>query len=234
MHAAASLEGAPLGGFVGSLTPAVAQLLLSACQHRSAVAGDAILDAGAHSRHVCILLAGSARVHVDGPDGRRIPFRDIAPGDIVGELAAIDGIARSATVEALAPVRYAVIADGDFRALLAQHPDLSLTLLRHLSTQVRTLTRRVFELSALSVAQRVRAELLRLAAVAPERDGVRLITPAPRHADIAARLATHREAVTREISRLVRAGVVRRVRGAMAVDDVVALAAHQDHRLEEI
>ncbi|MCZ6663690.1 MAG: helix-turn-helix domain-containing protein, partial [Gammaproteobacteria bacterium] len=46
------------------------------------------------------------------------------------------------------------------------------------------------------------------------------IRPAPTHADIASRVSTHREAVTKEIGQLVKNGVIERARGVVRVIDV--------------
>jgi hypothetical protein len=63
---------------------------------------------------------------------------------------------------------------------------------------VRNLTARVFEFSTLAVRNRVRTELLRLADGAPGSNEA-VLSPAPTHAEIANRISTHREAVTREL-----------------------------------
>jgi CRP-like cAMP-binding protein len=71
---------------------------------------------------------------------------------------------------------------------------------RRLTTQVRSLTNRVFEMSALHVQARLHCELLRLARTRGDADG--LVDPAPTHEELANRIGTHREAVTREFGLL--------------------------------
>jgi CRP-like cAMP-binding protein len=61
---------------------------------------------------------------------------------------------------------------------------------------------RGFEVSALAVRERVRRELLRLAAEGTSFGKSVVIRPAPTHYEIAARIGSHREAVTREFNRL--------------------------------
>ena len=85
------------------------------------------------------------------------------------------------------------------------------------------LTERVFEFSALAVNNRIHAELLRLARDHMTAENTAAIQPAPTHAEIASRISTHREAVTRELSRLSRAGIVVRRSGALVVEDVERL-----------
>jgi CRP-like cAMP-binding protein len=68
--------------------------------------------------------------------------------------------------------------------------------------KMRSMSERVFEVSALSVRERLRRELLRLAATGERQGKIIVIKPAPTHYDIAAHIGSHREAVTREFNRL--------------------------------
>lgn len=104
------------------------------------------------------------------------------------------------------------------------HPEAASLTLRRLASLVRLMTERVFEISALAVRNRVQSELLRLARHGVARDNTSVISPAPTHADIASQVSTHREAVTRELNDLARAGLVERRSGALVVLDVARLA----------
>ena len=97
-------------------------------------------------------------------------------------------------------------------------------MLVQLASQVRKLSNRVNEFSALDVRGRIRAELLRLAR--PERPGGpgAVISPPPTHAEIAARVACRREAVTRELNALKREGALAVRLGAIVLNDPAALA----------
>ena len=90
---------------------------------------------------------------------------------------------------------------------------------------VRSLTKRVYEFSTLAVNNRIQAELLRLASLAPREGKGARVNPAPTHAEIASRVSTHREAVTRELNRLARIGIIERQTGALIVRDLERLAA---------
>jgi DNA-binding MarR family transcriptional regulator len=89
--------------------------------------------------------------------------------------------------------------------------------------EVRRLSERVLEFSTLAVQNRIHAELLRLAAEARQQQGQALLAPAPSLADIADRISTHREAVSRELSRLGSLGLLRRERGDLRITDVARL-----------
>jgi CRP-like cAMP-binding protein len=97
-------------------------------------------------------------------------------------------------------------------------------LLPQLVTKIRALTNRVYEFSTLAVNNRIQAELLRLASLGTRQGKAAQIVPAPTHVEIASRVSTHREAVTRELNRLARIGIIERKRGALLVKDVDRLA----------
>jgi CRP-like cAMP-binding protein len=105
----------------------------------------------------------------------------------------------------------------EFSSALKQEPEFMMAIMRHLSQQVRALTSRVFEFSTLAVRNRVHAELLRMAT--PNGD----ISPTPTHEDFASRISTHREAVTRELSRLEELGLLVRQGRALRVKDMGVL-----------
>ena len=83
----------------------------------------------------------------------------------------------------------------------------------------------MYEFSTLAVKERIQAETLAIGKISTERWQKRArIAPAPTHSEIASRVATHREAVTRELSRLARMGLIERTSGALVVEDVERLA----------
>jgi CRP-like cAMP-binding protein len=135
-------------------------------------------------------------------EGKAVLFTDLQAGATFGEIAAIDREPRSAGAEAIEPCTVAFLTASKFEALLLKHPAVAFATLRHLSAEVRRLTERVLEFSTLMVQNRIQAELLRLAADTDQRDGQALLSPAPSLSDIANRVSTHREAVSRELSRL--------------------------------
>ena len=106
---------------------------------------------------------------------------------------------------------------------MLEEPSVVLATLQHLTANVRRLSERVFEFSTLLVQNRVHAELLRLASEVGGKDEV-VLSPAPSLSDIAARISTHREAVSRELSRLAVAGLLRREGGDLTITSVSKLA----------
>ena len=210
-------------GLLSGLADEQLAALAPRCRWKSARSGELIIGHKDQSHDVLFLLTGLARVNVYSLAGRQVSFRDIRPGDVVGELSAIDGRPRSASVESLLPSTFMVMPQTVFHDVLQSHPAVLFAALRHLTTQIRALTERVFEFSTLAVRNRVHAELVRLA-----RDhggSEALIRPAPTHSEIASRISTHREAVTRELSRLEGLGIIAREGRTLRVKDLARLEA---------
>jgi CRP-like cAMP-binding protein len=86
------------------------------------------------------------------------------------------------------------------------------------------LANRVSELRIFDARTRLYAELLRLSRAATAGDGQAVISPPPTHSELAARVISNREAVTREISKLVKEGLLVRRRGALVLPDPARLA----------
>ncbi|TCN22779.1 Crp/Fnr family transcriptional regulator [Sinorhizobium americanum] len=172
-------------------------------------------------RDVFFILEGHGRVTLFSENGREIFYGDRGPGDIVGEVAAIDGKARSASVVALEVTRAA--SAPAFRRLIADHPEFSWALLEHLAAGVRHMTERVYEFSTLVVRRRLILELLRRADKPDETASAVFINPAPTHFELAASISTHREAVSREMSALGKKGLIERRGHRLLLCDLAAL-----------
>jgi CRP-like cAMP-binding protein len=76
--------------------------------------GRTLLEYGSNSRDVFFVLEGKVEVVLYSPDGREVFVTAIGPGEMFGELAALDGEPRSATVVALSNVVLAIMSQNDF------------------------------------------------------------------------------------------------------------------------
>lgn len=176
------------------------------------------------SNDIVFILSGMARVNIYSSGGRVVTFRDIGPGEFVGELSAIDGAPRSAVIEALEPCKVVYLSSAAFWEVLHNEPTVLKAVLLYFTHQVRALTGRVYEFSTLAVRNRIDAELLRLCTIDPGNANRGQIEPAPTHAEIASRVATHREAVTRELRRLVSIGLVEKSGRNLIIVDLEKLS----------
>jgi CRP-like cAMP-binding protein len=209
---------------MATLPKPLAERLWAAATTTSARSGKALVSLGAHSDSVYIVLKGRVRVTLYSLAGREVILRSLGEGALFGELAAIDGQPRSATIVALSSCTLAAIDAAAFRDAVTADPESALWLARRLAAQVRDLTERVFELNALRVSSRLHCELLRLCAESGGGETDVVIDPAPTHADLAARIGTHREAVTREMGDLAERGILSQERRRITVPDTRALA----------
>ena len=222
VEAKQSLAG--VGLFAG-LTDDQRAAVAKRCRWRKYCVGEEVIGYADHTTDLFFVATGSARVTFFTKAGKQISFRDVCAGEFIGELAAIDGQTRSASVVALTDSLLATMSASAFWEIVAEHPPVQRALLEHLAHQVRFLTGRVIEYGALDVNGRIHAELLRMARAHMTGANTAEIAPVPTHAELAARVSTHREAVTRELNYLARADVIERHPGRMVIRDVAALAA---------
>jgi CRP-like cAMP-binding protein len=197
------------------------------CVTRTYGKGAPILTEQDQSTDVLFILEGTARIASTTPSGKEVIYNELAAGDITGEFSAVDGLPRSASVSALTDCLVARMTAANFTKVMNGTPPVATKLVELLVAKIRRLSERVFEVSALSVRERVRRELIRLAA-----DGTRLgtsivIRPAPTHYEIAARIGSHREAVTREFNRLEELRIVEIRRRQIRIVDLELLKADE-------
>lgn len=192
----------------------------SRCRMRHFEAGALVLHHNEDSTDLFFVLEGIVRVVVYSASGKSVVFRDIRKGDIFGELAALDHAPRSANIIALSDSRLAMISSSRLRALLLEHPAVLDALLAHLTGLIRLYSQRIVELSTLSVEDRIRVEIQRLAYEHVAATNEARIAPAPTLEDFASRIGTTREAVSREIARLTRESVVAREKGDLVIRDL--------------
>lgn len=192
--------------------------------HWHDVAGDRpILDSRSGDRSVYFLVEGHALALLPTSSGRTVELCELHAGQMFGEISAIDGRARSAWVVARTPCVVARLEGEHFCALIEREPLVMKTVLRHLTGMVRTLTARVFELSVLAVPARLQAELLRIALEGDVSGDSAIVRRLPTHTELANRIATAREVVSREIGRLDRLGIIERRGTVMRVPSLSRL-----------
>lgn len=173
---------------------------------------------------VYFIVGGEVRATFYSLSGREVAFRDLGPGDTFGELAAIDGKPRSAYVITLGDAFIASMPADTYWETIRSFQPVAEATLKRLTNLIRLLSDRVVEFSTLGVKNRIHAELLRLAKEHENPDNTATVTPAPKHADIASRVSTHREAVTRELNNLIRTGLLEKRGGALFVRDISRLS----------
>lgn len=205
------------------LSPEEVDRIGGRCRWRRYQTDQEILGHLEHSKDVYFIVEGKVRATAFSLAGKEVQYRDIGAGEIFGEYSAIDDQPRAAAVVALEDSLVASLPAETFRGFLRDHPDVAMATLRLLTRQIRVLTERVFEFSALAARNRLHAELLRLAHEHMRGDNSAAISPPPKRAELGRRITCNREAVSRELSAMVRAGLVERRESALVVPDVARL-----------
>lgn len=199
--------------------------LAPSIEHRSYGKGEMILQRRDRDGGIYLLLDGVLLANQYAKSGREVGYRRIAPGGYFGEISAIDGLPRSANIVAVEDARIALLPQSLVRRLFEDSPRFMRALLEDMAGLTRSLTDRLFELTAVSVACRVDIEILRLATASSDDGLTGLIHPCPTHAELAALLGSQREPVTRELNRLASLRIVRQTGRTLHVLDLPALAA---------
>lgn len=94
-------------------------LLASAARHVSYRKNARIFEEGSSADCCYVLTSGRTKVVLNSEDGAEVLLGDLAEGDMVGELALLDGFARSAALVAIEPCCFLLIPAPAFERLRA-------------------------------------------------------------------------------------------------------------------
>jgi len=228
---AAESEGNSLAGvaLLRGLDAAEMKHIERACTWRKCKAGDEILTRDSSSRDIIFVVKGEVRVVNYSVSHREVAYAEVGAGGYFGELAAIDGEPRSASVVAHRDCLLATLAPAAFRKMLITHPNIAIVVLEKLARIIRICDDRIMDLATLGAHQRVYRELAKLISKDPVRPGAWLIYPTPTQAAIAAKASTTRETVARVMSQLANAGILERKAKTLYVRDIERLNLLIDH-----
>jgi CRP-like cAMP-binding protein len=195
------------------------------CEGRCYEAGAEIIRHGDSTRDVFFILSGRVNASLMTAAGKELTFQELVGGDMFGELSAIDGAPRSASVVTLDETVLIRLSGPSFRELMARHPSLAEQTMLRLCGLARFLCESAFEARAFHVPEQIRLELARIVSSHRTGDGPVVIDPAPTHAEIARRVGTSREQVTRVMRDFARRGLIEQSRKAWTVTDPEAVCS---------
>lgn len=195
------------------------------CTLRRFAAGEIMIERFSAGNSVLFLQSGVARVVHNAGENGEITIATLGAGNALGEIAAIDGLGRTATILAEADCVCAELPSEEFGALLGSRAEIGLDLLRRWASVIRQLDEKISFLATGSPDQRVHAELLRLARSTNMGGDRWVIMEMPNHREIAVNSQTSREVVIRVLAELARAGTVERRAKTLHINDYDALRA---------
>jgi CRP/FNR family transcriptional regulator, cyclic AMP receptor protein len=156
-----------------------------------------------------LIVSGRIKVTILGDDGREVILSTLGPGDFFGEMALLDNEPRSATAIAIIETELLSLSRSDFESFMTRNPSMSIALIRVLTARLRHANHQISTLALLDVYGRVARVLLEMAREEGRRlkDG-RITFRRATHQEIANRIGTTRETVTRMLKDLERQSLI--------------------------
>lgn len=204
------------------------------CRWRSYEAHELIVDYGDESNEVLFIITGQVRVLMSSAYGRHVILNHLDRGDFFGEMSAIDRRSRSASVVALYTSEICSMPGDVFVKIATTVPSIAKLTMEKLTERVRTINERLAEQAFLTARQRLCAELLRQSRPRANHADQRIVSPPPIQEDLANLISSRREVVSRELSALVKDGVIERSRGGLILTDVEGLSKRVEEAMGPI
>lgn len=121
-----------------------------------------VFQVGEAGDHLLILLEGRVKVSLTSAEGKEAILSILEPGDVMGEMALLDGETRSATLTTMDGCSFLVLWQRDFLPFLERNPHVALKLLAGLSRRLRATNDLVGNLSFLNLPARLARILINL------------------------------------------------------------------------
>jgi len=193
-----------------SLSDASRAQLQEKCRWRDCSPGEHVINRGDELNDVYVMASGRAQVVNYSEAGKAVDYATLSEGDVFGELAAIDGLPRSAWVITKTSCTIASLPGNDFVNTVSENPDAAKVLLQRLSARIRAANDRISDFSLLDAEQRVCLEILRMAEPDPNAPGNLYVNQVPTQTDIGNSVGLARETVGRIMATLSQQGIVER------------------------
>ena len=209
--------------FLTELDPAERAELESLGTVRRYARGDVLFHEGDDAGAVLVLLQGRVKA-AQVSDGREVILAFPGPGELLGELSAVDGRPRSGTVRAIDDVEALVVPGSAFRGFLDRRPHIALILLRSVVARLRASDRQIVDYAVNDVVVRVAGRLVELCdRFGAEQDGRVDTGLAITQDELASWAGASREAVAKAMAILRTLGWVQTERRRIVVLDLPAL-----------
>ncbi len=186
-------------------------------------AGAVIFAEGDACRELLIVQKGSVKVLKTAASGRQQLIGIERSGSALSEVPVFYGGAYPATAQAVAPTVLLRVEAEHFRRICLQHPQVAMKIIKALGHRLRRMSRLVQDLSFSTVRGRLVAHLVHLAEEGRHTtEGVEFELT-ENNEELAARLGTVRELVSRNLGRLHGEGLIEMRRRIVAVPDLARL-----------
>ena len=211
--------------FFGALSDAALDALIRKGHIKKFSRGDTIFRRGDPGDFLVVIVSGQIEISNITADAKEVVLNFLDSGDINGEVAVLDGNARSANVTALEDLEVFLIYGRDLMPVLLAHPQAMLEIMQILCQRLRA-TSAIIEDGTLAMRGRTAKGLLRLAHQhgRTSKDGIR-IHPILSQDDLGKYLDISRENVSRQLGHLKDANVIRIEGSQVVITNETGLAA---------
>jgi CRP/FNR family transcriptional regulator, cyclic AMP receptor protein len=210
--------------FLGQLGSSDAEALMQLVKRRLVRRAQLILRAGAAGDDVVVVLEGHVKLVAYGADRREVVLAIRGPGELIGEMAALAGQRRTATVIAVDDVQVGYLTADELRGFLVAHPDVALVLIRMLVRRLSEADRDRVDLATQDSVGMVAKRLVELATEHGKRvDEGTLIEFSLTQDELASWTGATRETVSRALRLMRRVGWIATDHRSITVLDLPAL-----------
>jgi len=171
---------------------------------RSLPANSVVVNEGDQTNSLYIINSGKVKIYLADENGKEVMLGISGPGEYFGEMV-LDGGPRSASVMTLESSKFSIIQKEDLEKYLHNHPEVAISIIKHLINRIRALTDNVKSLALLDVYGRFRKLLLDLAV---EEEGKMVIKEKLTQKDMANRVGSSREMISRILRELTVGGYI--------------------------
>lgn len=193
----------------GALETAELDALMAYGTNRRCDAGQVIFEKGDAGDSMMVVLSGRVRIGSYLPHGREAILNFLGPGEVLGEIAMLDGKPRSADAVAAEPTALYVLQRRELIPFFEAHPAVTLRIVEVLCERLRRATEMVEELLCLSSGPRIAIALLRIAEDhAVQRDGTLALEVKLSQSELGNHVGLGRESVNRQLQAWRKLGIL--------------------------
>jgi CRP-like cAMP-binding protein len=197
------------------LPPATLDHITTYVRRRSVPKGTVIFRKGDPGVGLIGVLSGAVKISVASADGRDVVLNIIREGEVFGEIALLDGRARTADATTMSDCELMTIERREFIPFLRSQPDVTLKLMEILCSRLRRTSEQVHEMTFLNLSTRIAKTLIRLAEKAKDTDRGGTVTITQR--EISQIVGRSRESTNKRLRAWEKSGWIRLQRGSVTV-----------------
>ena len=180
---------------------------------RKMKSGTVLFRKGDPGSSLYAVLSGMVRISTGSSSGKDAVFAMMLPGEIFGEVAALDGLARSADAITIGSCEVMVIERRDLSPLLLEFPELSMRFIEILCSRLRRTSEQVEDIVFLDLSNRLAKVLLHLQTRASPASSIIRIT----QRELSQMIGASRESTNKQLRKWQRGKILRMERGGLVL-----------------